>query len=93
MFHNITKKEREALKEIKTWKNYYVRVQDKVSRFVVISNDEYCKKVNTQIEGSSFIQLPYDITKSFENKVNDFIVKWEDLRVLDKRFYFQMGRP
>ena len=75
MFHNITKEEREALKEIKTWKNYCARVQDKSSRFVVISNDEYCKKVNTQTEGSSFTQLPYDITKSFENKVNDFIVK------------------
>ena len=86
MFRNITKKEREALKEIKTWKKYCARVQDKGSRFVVISNDEYCKKVNTQIEGSSFTQLPYDITKSFENKVNDFIVKWEDLRVLDKKW-------
>ena len=37
------------------------------------------KRVNTQIERSSLTQLPYDITKSFENKVNDFIVKWEDL--------------
>ena len=85
MFHNITKKERVALKEIKTWKNCCVRVQDKGSRFVVIWNDEYCKKVNTQIERSSFTQIPYDITKSFENKVSDFIVKWEGLRVLDKK--------
>ena len=30
VFHNIMKKEREALKEIKTWKNYCLRVQDKV---------------------------------------------------------------
>ena len=36
VFHNITKKERVALKEIKTWKNCCVRVQDKGSRFVVI---------------------------------------------------------
>ena len=80
MFHNITKKEREALKEIKTWQNCCVRVQDKVSRFVVISNDKYREKVNTQIDRSSFTQLPYDITKSFENQVNDFIEEWEDLR-------------
>ena len=84
MFHNITKKESEALKEIKTWKSYCVRVQDKGSRFVVISNDEYCKKVNTQIERSFFTQLPYDMTKSFENKLNYFIVKWEDLGKLEK---------
>ena len=44
------------------------------------------KKVNTQIERSSFTQLLYDITKSFENKVNGFIVKWEDLRVLNKKW-------
>ena len=53
---------------------------------MVISNDEYCKKVNKQIERGSFTQLPYDMTKSFENKVNDFLVKWEDLRVLDKKW-------
>ena len=76
MFYNITKKEREALKEIKTWKNCCERVQDKDSRFVVISNDKYWKKVNTQIKRRSFTQLPYYITESFENKINDFIVKF-----------------
>ena len=85
MFFITSQKKKEALKEIKTWKNCCSRVQDKGSGFVVISNDEYCKKVNTQIERSSFTQLPCDITKSFENKVNHFIVKWEDLRFLNKK--------
>ena len=31
---------------------------------------------------SSFTQLSQDITKSSENKVNDYIKKWEDSRVL-----------
>ena len=66
VFHNIIKKEREAVKEIKTWQNCCVRVQDKGSRFVVISNDKYCEKVNTQLGRSSFTQLPHDITKCFE---------------------------
>ena len=66
VFHNITKKEREAVKKIKTWQNCCVRVQDKGSRFVVISNDKYCEKVNTQIGRNSFTQLPRDTTKSFE---------------------------
>ena len=52
----------------------------------MISNDEYCEKVNIQIGRSSFTQLLHDITKSFENKVNDYIKKWEDLRVLDKKW-------
>ena len=63
-----------------------MRVQDKGSRFVVISNDEYCEKVNTKFGRSSFTQLSYDITKSFENKVTDYIKKCEDLRVLDKKW-------
>ena len=70
---------------MKTWENCCVRVQDKGSRFVMIPNDEYCEKVNTQIGRTSFIQLPHDITKSFENKVNNYIKKWEDLRVFDKK--------
>ena len=45
-----SKKDRAALKEIKTWQNCCVRVQDKASRFFAVSNDEYCKKVNTQIK-------------------------------------------
>ena len=85
VFHNITKKEREVLKEMKPWENCCVRVQDKGSRFFMISNDEYYEKVSTQIGRSSFIQLPHDITKSFENKVNNYIKKWEDLRVFDKK--------
>ena len=52
---------------------------------MVVSNGEYCKKVNTQIERNSLTHLSYDITKSFENKVNNFIMKWEGLRVLDKK--------
>ena len=88
VFHNITKKEIEALtlKEMKAWQNFCVKVQDKDSRFVVISNGEYCKRVNAQIDRSSFTQLPHDISKSFENKVNHLIKKWEDLRILDKKW-------
>ena len=50
MFHNITREERTAFKEIKTWENSCVRVQDKGSRFAILLNENYCLKVNTQIE-------------------------------------------
>ena len=63
-----------------------MRVQHKGSRFVAISNDEYSEKVNTQIGKSSFTQLPHDRTKSFQNKVNGYIKKWEGLRVLNKKW-------
>ena len=55
-----------------------MRVQDKGWRFVFLSNEDYCLKVNTQIEGGSFITLPRDVTKSFEKKVDDFVLKWEN---------------
>ena len=66
MFHNITGEERTALKEFKTWENCCVRVQDKGSRFVVLVNEDDCLKVNTQLERGSFMNLPRDVTKSFE---------------------------
>ena len=80
------KRKKKILKEIKNCQNCFVtvRAQDKGSGFFVISYDEYCEKVNTQIDRSSFTQLSHEITKSFKNKVNDFINKWEDLEVLDK---------
>ena len=43
-------------------------------------------KVNTQIERGSFITLPRNVTKSFEKKVDDFLLKWENLKVLDERW-------
>ena len=61
-------------------------MQDKGSRFVVISNDEYFEKVNTQIGRSSFIQLPHDITKSFENKVTVILRNGKKWGVLDKKW-------
>ena len=40
----------------------------------------------TQLNRTCFTQLRHDITKSFENKVKDFMKKWEDLIVLDKKW-------
>ena len=85
MFHNITREERTAPKERKTWEIVVWRVQDKGSRFVIFLNRDYCLKVNTHIERGSFITLPRDVTKSFEKKVDDFVLKWENLKVLDER--------
>ena len=78
VFHNITREERNALKEIKTLENCCGRVQDKGSRFAVLLNKDYCLKANTQIERGSFITLPSDVTKSFEKKIDGFVLKWEN---------------
>ena len=54
---NISKEEKEALKEIRSWNNQTVRVQDKGSRFVILDNNDYEQKIQTQIDRSSFSQF------------------------------------
>ena len=83
MFHKIRKEEKTALKEIRTSKNCCVRVQGKVSRFAILLNEHYYLKVLTQIERGSFITLPRDVTKGFNKKVNDFVLKSEILKDLN----------
>ena len=53
-----------------------MRVQDKGSRFVVLDNEDYIKKVEYQINRSSFQGLKYNPTKIFEVKVNTWVEKW-----------------
>ena len=51
---NISKREQNALKEIKSWKDQTIRIQDKGSRFVILENRDYEQKIKYQIERSSF---------------------------------------
>ena len=52
--HNLSKDEKAALKYIRNWDKNVVRVQDKGSRFVVLDNEDYVKKVKHQINRSFF---------------------------------------
>ena len=36
---NLSKEEKKALKEIKSWDNRVVRVQDKGSKFIILENE------------------------------------------------------
>ena len=42
-------------------------------------------KVQIQIERGSFQTLPRDVTKGFKKKVDDFVLKWENVKDLDGR--------
>ena len=57
---NISKREQNALKEITSWKDEAIRVEDKDSRFIILENRDYEQKIKFQIERSSFKQLPQD---------------------------------
>ena len=71
--HNLSKDEKAALKDIRNWDKNVVRVRGKGSRFVVLDNEDYIKKVEHQIKRSSFERIEYDPNKSFEVKVNTWV--------------------
>ena len=54
---NISEEDKEALKEIRWWNNQTVQVQDKGSHFVILDNNDYKQKIQTQIDRSSFNRL------------------------------------
>ena len=56
---NITKEEREGLKNIQRDSTRSNRIQDKGSRFVILDNDDYIEKIDYQLR-SSFSELNYD---------------------------------
>ena len=46
---NISKEEKEALKEIRSWNNQTVRVQDKGSHFVILENNDYEQNIEVHL--------------------------------------------
>ena len=80
---NLSKDEKKALKEIKSWDDRVVRVQDKGSRIVILENETYEEKVQHQIDRSSFKELKDDPSKLFQEKVNNWIEKWHANKVID----------
>ena len=72
---NILKEEKEALKEIRSWNNQTVRAQDKGSHFVILDNNDYEQKTQTQIDRSSFNRLEEDPIKKFDIEINNWILK------------------
>ena len=50
--------------------NTVVRIQDKGSIFLPLTNQDYENKVEHQIARSSFKELPSDPSQEFERKVN-----------------------
>ena len=83
---NISKREQNALKEIKSWKDQTIRIQDKGSRFVILENRDYEKKIKYQIGRSSFEQLHQDPSKQFRMKANNWIEKWHSKNIVDDKW-------
>ena len=62
--------------------NTVVRIQDKGSRFVLLTNEDYENIVEHQIARSSFKELPSDSSQEFERKAKLWIDKWQSNKTL-----------
>ena len=62
--------------------NTVVRIPDKGSRFVLLTNEDYENKVEHQIPRGSFKELPSDPSQEFERKVKLWIDKWQSNKTL-----------
>ena len=77
--NNLNKEEKLAFKEMKSWDDKVIRVQDKGSRFVVLDTNSYIEKVEHQINRSSFDKRDADPSPNFKEEVNNWLEKWLDI--------------
>ena len=61
-------------------------VCNKGSRFVILDNNDYEQKIQTQIDRSSFNQLEEDPSKKFDIEINHRVLKWHRKKVLDDKW-------
>ena len=73
------------MQELRILNDHTIRVQDKGSRFVLLSN-KYCEKVQHQINRSSFTPLNSDPTKTFEDKINTHLERRISRKAIDKNW-------
>ena len=81
--NNLNKEEKLAFKEMKSWDDKVIRVQDKGSRFVVLDTNSYIEKVEHQINRSSFDKLDADPSPKFKEKANNWLEKWSDIIITE----------
>ena len=79
---NLSKDEKKALKEIKSWNDKVIRVQNKGFRFFILENIVYEGKIQQQIERSYFKELKDGPSKLFQQKINNWIEKWYAKKVI-----------
>ena len=73
-----TQQQQLEVKEIESWEDKVIRVQDKGSHFIVLSTSDYVEKVEHQINRSLFSRLDEDPSPEFKQKVNNWLNKWPE---------------
>ena len=65
---------------------YNFVVEDKGSRFVILENQDYVERIEYQLGIGLFEELDHDPSNLFSEKVNLWIQKWKENKVLDKNW-------
>ena len=81
----ISKEEKKALKEIRSWNSQTVRVQEKGSCLVILDKNYYKHKMQTQINRNAFNQLEEDSSHKFDNQINNWVPNWHRKKILNDK--------
>ena len=73
-----TQQQQLEVREIESWEDKVIRVQDKGSHFIVLNTSDYVEKVEHQINRSLFSRLDEDPSPEFKQKVNNWLNKWPE---------------
>ena len=65
---------------------YNFVVEDKGSRFVILENQDYVERIEYQLGIGLFEELDHDPSNLFSEKVNLWIQKRKENKVLDKNW-------
>ena len=85
---NITKDEREAMRELRKDKNIMVLPADKGKATVVIDREDYDKKIKSLLEDTSVYEvLKKDPTQTYKNRMLKFLRKWRREETISQRLY------
>ena len=81
---NIITEERKALKKIKNDELRSCYLQSKRSRFAVLDNQDYIKKIDYKLRRRSFQEHDHNPSKLFSEQLNLWIQRWTENKILDK---------
>lgn len=81
---NITRKEREALNNLKKEENLKILPADKGNAAVIISKDDYSLKIHDLLKAGKYTLLKKNPTKSYETKIEKTLRKHKE-HFLDKQ--------
>jgi hypothetical protein len=88
---NISKEEREALKNLSKNKEILILPADKGRTTVILDKEEYDDKLQTLLSDSdTYAPLKKDPTTKYKNKLLKLLRQWDEDRIISKDLYWRL---